>query len=366
MKPFAYFLCALCLLLILISPVLILSFYEKLPEPETYSGILSLWHISGWRTGGSSGAAFLQKHVARFEAQNPRVFIEQTNLTFEEATAAIADGQMPDIISYPYGTNLDLDFSPLPPIPDSVLNLNESAYPYMCGGYVILVNTDLLIEHGIDVYEGWGLRPEPLLEAAGLGLCFDSEAGYSALPALALHAYPPAQRPIISTFGEPEPPDAALALGNAWQTGLDVFCEGKTAVLIASHRQLFEAQQRYQQGEAPGFSAYAIGGYTDMVQMIGITMQQSKSKQKACEDFASMLLDSSAQNKLEALGVIPIISGLNIYTENECLRAVYTQICENASVGEPDALELLQSLAMDALGGSEKSLKKLRQLLRAA
>ena len=345
--------------------MLILSFYEKLPEPETYSGILSLWHITGWRTGGSSGTAFLQKHAARYEARNPHVFIDLTCLSAEEAAAAIAQGQIPDIISYPYGTTLDLPLAPLPPMPDNIVRFDQYAYPYMCGSYVILLNTDLLCEHGIDVYDGWGLRPEPLLEAAKLGLCFDAEEGCCALPALAMHAYPPAQRPIISTFGEPEPPDAALSLGDVWETGLEVFCEGKTAVLIASHRQLFEAQQRYQQGDVPAFAAYAIGGYTDMVQLIGIT-QSEKHKQKACEDFAVMLLEPNAQNKLEALGVIPAVGGLDVYAENDCLRAVYTQLSENPAIGKPENMQILKELAIEAFGGSEKSLEELRQLLRTS
>jgi hypothetical protein len=76
MKPFAYFLCALAILFVAISPWLILSYYEKLPEEPYFEGILHMWHISDWRTGGSSASAYLDNRIRQYEAQNPHVFIE--------------------------------------------------------------------------------------------------------------------------------------------------------------------------------------------------------------------------------------------------------------------------------------------------
>lgn len=359
MKPAAYFLCALALALIAISPFLILSFYEKPAEPEQYSGILTLWHISGWRTGGSSAAAFLEKRIVRYEAQNPRVFIELECLSGDEAAAAFADGLKPDIISYPYGFDVKPDLAQLPPAASLPFS-PRTAYPYLYGGYCIIINTDMLGERGVDVYEGWGIRPERLLEAAKLGVCFDSEDGCTSLPALAAHAYPPAGRPSISAFGEPEPPDAALSMAGAWEDGLDIFLRGEAAVLIASHRQLFEVQQKYERGEAPGFKAYAAGGYTDMIQMISVCADENEQKQEAAKRFASLLLENGAQRGLDALGVFPAVAGVDIYNDDETRKAMYTLLSENAMLGEPRDIESLISLATQAFSGNEKALKLLR------
>lgn len=364
MKPFAYFLCALALMLICVSPLLILSFYEKLPEPTHFSGILSLWHISDWRTGGSSAASFLEKRIAQYEAGNPHVFIELISMTTEEADAALAEGQLPDIISYPYGVAPAIKTSHLPPQPTYLEGLPDTAYPYMCGGYCVLINTDKLDESGIVIADGSGIRPEKLLEVAPLGVCFDTEKGYSALPAPAFHVYPPAPRPNISTLGEPEPPEAALGLSGTWQDGLELFCNDEAGVLIASHRQLFMATQSYEHGEAPAFMAFAISGYTDMVQMIGVREQDDKPRQAAGEEFASLLLIPGVQAKLEALGVFPVIGGVDIYSEDECRRRMYMMLSENPVLCVPGEIAGLDSLAQDALGGDEKALKKLRRLLR--
>ncbi len=364
MKPVAYFLCALALILICISPWLILSYYEKLPESPYFQGILSLWHISGWRTGGSSDAAFLQKRITQFEGQNPHVFIEIQTFTEEEALQALQSGEKPDIISYPYGNELPLEMAELPAVDTIFTDLPSNAYPYMCGGYCLLVNTEILTESGIELKSDWGIRPEALLEAAQLGVCFDAENGCTSLPALALHAYPEAERPQISTWGEPDPPDAALSLNATWEDGFDAFCSGDAGVLIASHRQLFESSEQYTQGEVPPFAAYAISPYTDMVQMIGVAQQREDAlRQKAAESFASFLLSNSAQKKLEALGVFPVKPGLSIYQQSDIHLSMYEQLSMGAALPEPDSINMLNELAKSAYGGDARALKELRRAL---
>ena len=363
MKPVAYFLCALALLLICLSPWLILSYYEKLPPKPYFQGILSLWHIPGWRTGGSSGAAFLQKRITQFEGQNPHVFIEIRTLTSEQAQKALENGESPDIVSYPYGAEPAIDFASLPPEATLFRGLPDTAYPYMCGGYCLLVNTDKLAEGGIDLPSGWGLRPEALLSAAETGVCFDAEPGYTALPALAIHAYPEAEKPQLSTWGAPEPPDAALCLEADWQDGFVSFCAGNKGVLIASHRQLFEASESFTQGDVPPFAAYAISPYTDMVQMVGITRNDDALRQTAAESFVTYLLSDSAQKKLEPLGVFPVKPNLEIYEQNDILKNMYEQLCTGAALPRSTDKESLEELAKAAYGGDARALGQLRRLL---
>jgi hypothetical protein len=364
MKPFAYFLCALAILLVVLSPRLILSYYEKLPEEPYFEGVLRMWHISGWRTGGSSAAAFLENRIRQFEANHPHVFIELSCLTSEKASAALKEGETPDLVSFPFGQAPALAFEPLPRHSFVLPADTQNAWPYMCGGYCILVSNDLLSENGVDTPQSWGIRPDALLDAAQLGVIFDAEEGYSALPALALHAYPKAEGPNISTWSEPEPPDAALALSPAAYTdGLNAFCKGEAAVLIASHRQLFEVSERYTQGEAPAFTAYAVGGYTDMAQMIAVTEQEDELRRSACESFAAYLLTPSSQIKLEALGVLPTVRNVDIYAENTVMQALYEQLCAAGTFAPPEQRQQLDALAMEMYGGSALAMQKLRALL---
>jgi len=363
MKPVAYFLCALALALIFFSPLLILSYYEKLPEPLHYSGILHLWHISDWRPGGLPSADFLKKCLTQYESQNPNIFIELSCLTKDQAAKAIMEGHSPDLISYPYGTVLALEFASLPHIDHYLPSFQGLAYPYMCGGYCILVNTDLMDENGIETGSGWGIRPDVLISAAKAGVCFDAEPGYSALPALALHTYPPSERPNINTFDEPNPPDAMTRMQPASREGLDLFCRHEAGVLIASHRQLYEAALSSERGEGPSFVAFAMSGYTDMVQLVSVIANEDTARQTAGQEFAAALLSAGVQKKLETFGVFPSIRGLDIYTDDTCRRAIYQLLCQNTVLASPFERAVLDELALEALGGKNAALQQLRQQL---
>ncbi|MDD5017739.1 MAG: hypothetical protein PHO15_06555 [Eubacteriales bacterium] len=364
-KPVTYFLCAVTLILMAVSPWLILSSYEEQPEVTPYKGILTLWHITDWRTGGSSGTAFLKMRIAEFESKNPYVFIEMQSMSISETKVAFLRGETPDIISYPISFEPGFSLSSLPSKDILFREIPDTAYPYMCGGYCILVNIDLLDEQGLYLSEGWGIRPDELLAAAQFGICFDSENGYSSLPAIALHEYPEAPGPNISTWGEPALPDAALGFAEVlYEDGLQAFIDGRCCVLIASQRQLFEIEQLYEQGEAPAFSAYAAGGYTDMIQLVSVAACDDEKKSAVLAAFAEYMVSDRVQAKLEPLGVFPVVSGLEIYADNECLSAMYRLLSENAALPAAGNRETLDALAKQSFAGDSSALKRLRQLLR--
>ena len=365
-KPYTYFLCALTIAIMVISPWLILSLYETPPETTVYSGIVQLWHVSTWRTGGSSGASFLRRCAAEFESRNPHVIVEIEVMSAEDVQQALLDGDMPDIISYPYGYEWTLPLATLPQKNLSVSLPGLTAYPYMCGGYCILVNTDMSDENGLYLDEDWGIRPDDLLDAAEYGVCFDAEDGYTALPTIALHTYPPDPEPNISTWSRPAMPDAALSLDPATtDDGLDMFCAGEMCVLIASHRQLFDARQRYMQGDAPAFSAYAVSGYTDMVQCISACATDDTEKQALSTAFAEYLVSDTAQARLQALGVLPVVGGLEIYEDDSCLSGMYTLLSDDPAIISPQDTAALAALAKDALRGDSSALRQLRLRLRS-
>lgn len=366
-KPVAYFLCVVSLALIAICPLILLTNSHIAAEAAPYKGILTLWHITGWRTGGSSFEAYLNKRIKAFEANYAYAFIELESLTIEEAVQALANGETPDMISYPLGQNPGVSLQNLPSADTIVPNTGEDAWPYTCGGYCMLVNTDMLTEQSADLPEsGWGLRPEALIAAAEYGAYFDAESGKSALPALALHTYPESDEPNMSTWGEPKPPDAMLSLKpGKLDEGLDAFLDGDTAVLIASQRQLFDAEQAYNQGDGPAFFAYGIGGYTDMVQMIGIATCDDEKKLSACSTFAQSLLSPSGQKKLEPMGTLPVVAGLEeLYAQDECRRTMYSLLCESIALPNLADAQALNILAAKALGGDAAALKELRARLR--
>ena len=364
-KPFTCFLFAVAIILVAISPWLIQSHYYEEPESVPYKGILTIWNITDWRTGGSSCMSFLKKRIEEFEDHNPYIFIDIIDITKSEAEQEIKNNEIPDMISYPLGFKVNFPLYELPQKKVSFPQISDYSYPYMCGGYCILINSDMLDQEGIFAPISWGISPEELISISKLGVCFDSENGYSSLPAIATHEFPYTVGPKISTWGESALPEAVLNLPIVSYTdGLDYFCSNKAGVLIASQRQLFEINQLNNDGKAPSFLSYAISGYTDMVQMVGVSYCEDEKKLEACSKFAEYLISDSVQSKLEALGTFPVIDGLDIYEDNSCLYSIY-ELHKNAKLGTAENRQILSELTIQAINGDEQALKKLRNILGA-
>jgi hypothetical protein len=363
-KPFTCFLCAVAVILIAAAPFVVQTCFEELPEIQGYKGVLTLWNITDWRTAGSSCASYLKKRVESFESRNAYIFIDIVNLSKEEAAESVINGEAPDIISYPLGFDSGLDVFSLPHVDTIFPKIKDTAYPYMCGAYCMAVNTDMLDEVGLFAPSGWGIRPDDLIEIAKLGVCFDSEKGYSSLPAVAVHEYPETEGPGLSTWEEPELPDAALSISVAdYSNGLNCFCSEKACIMIASQRQLFELTELNLDGSAPAFQPYAFSGYTDMVQLVSVASCENNKKLAACIEFAQYLLSEESQKKLEALGVFPVLPGLPVYSASDCFRDMYGLLSEHACLAPPEEREYIDSLSKEALGGNKSALQQLRNML---
>jgi hypothetical protein len=361
LKPFTYFLCAIAVMLALVSPLIIKSFLYVPPETDRYKGMLVLWNITDWRTGGSSCFSFLRKRTGEFEAKNASIFVDSIDMSVAEAEEAIGKGETPDILSYPLGFESTLEFSQLPYKETLFNNVSSKTYPFICGGYCMLVNTDMLDQKGLLTPDNWGVVPKELIEIAKNGIEFDSEQGYSSLPSIALYEFPDTKGPDISTCDETAQPEIVSNISiSAFNGGLKSFCEGKSCILIASQRQLFETRQMYQDNRAPSFKAFALSGYTDMFQMIGVVKSDDRKKTEACTDFAAYLLSAPVQKKVEALGVFPVIAGLDIYQSDECLYSVYALLCEGNYPSNPKNTNL-PALAEKALEGDADALSRLRR-----
>ena len=100
-------------------------------------------------------------------------------------------------------------------------------------------------------------------------------------------------------------------------------------MLIASHRQLSDAAKAYTDGDGPAFLAYALGGYTDMVQMVGVAATEDEKKLAACTAFARSLLSGSSQRALEEYGLLPAAADVTVYAQDECRRTMYGLLCEH-------------------------------------
>lgn len=144
-----------------------------------WEGVLTLWHLSGWRTATGSRSGQLERVASAFERANPGLYIDIEGITAGQYAARLAAGQRPDLITWPGGM---IDPSPLPlagvPLTQTLAGGLAASVPYgddgalavpwIWGGEVILINAAMAERRGAALPAGgedW--TAAELLELAG-------------------------------------------------------------------------------------------------------------------------------------------------------------------------------------------------------
>lgn len=68
-------------------------------RPE-FQGVLTIWQVSAWRTVKLSRETVLREAAARFEAENPGIYVEILEMDWEDYERALARGECPDLLSH--------------------------------------------------------------------------------------------------------------------------------------------------------------------------------------------------------------------------------------------------------------------------
>ncbi|MGI6168762.1 MAG: hypothetical protein ACOYI4_03465, partial [Christensenellales bacterium] len=215
-------------------------FYEWLEgDKPQWTGILELWHIVEWRTGGDSGVAYLNDRASAFESRTPGVFIETTGMTAQEAKQRLQSGERPDLVSFPTGYEPPMQMKTLtmpenvrPALAQSALVEGEvRALPYMYGGYMLIANRTLFLQMGMDLpLDGeW----DPVLLSETIGELADA-AGNDEQEIYGLvmqgETWTLPQNALLLYAGGRIVTDKARLLSG----GLDTFLSGQGALLVAS------------------------------------------------------------------------------------------------------------------------------------
>lgn len=81
-------------------------FPRKLPE---WQGIISIWHITSWRTSIGSHTYILKDTAKKFEKKNTGIYINIESVSLETYKKRLDAGIYPDILSYPAEMSVPLD-----------------------------------------------------------------------------------------------------------------------------------------------------------------------------------------------------------------------------------------------------------------
>jgi|GEM_PF-2314568 len=330
--------------------------YSNIEEEEHsgYQGIVKMWHVVDWRTGKGAGVTYLKKCATIFEKNNLYFFVEIEGMTMDEARSRMSQGEKPDIISYPNGffenslglERLDVDSSKILPSLRKAAKSGEGNYaaPYMCGGYMLFVNQDMLYRFGLDNFDETGI-PNYAFNACLKGLSFTEKRGRQEtavksigfdenclLPegGLIYHSQPKywdedAEDPymIIPEDMDETPPAKGLYEKAEVGGGYEDFIKEKTAMLVGSQETYMRLKRLSDQGKGPDYMVAALSGYTDMVQYLSVFQTDDKKKGRTLSKFIEFLQGEKCQRRLEELYVFPVIKLDDMYAEDYLYKSVF-------------------------------------------
>ena len=327
-------------------------------EKETFTGIITVWHVVGFKPYSGSMGSALSAIAGEVERKHHGVFFDVTAMDEAEYTERIMRGETPDVISFPLGLCYPEQLSALQAV--SVEGLSEErcsvgewegqvyALPYAMSAHVLLVNTALFHACGVVLPDGEKDAGWIMEAAQAFGAALTS-GKRKPLPALAGN---------FVYF-------AALGLEDE-VASYDQFKAGKAALAIADLRAVAELDGLQTAGKGLAYEAAILPGSTSLVQMIGFFSGISEEKRPYAAELIEHVFSEKSKKRLTQLGLISTTDPLP-ETENT-LIADATKHLSNAVIPRAFLLQryrdALEESARRALAGDADAKKDLEARLK--
>lgn len=264
---------------------------------ESYQGIISLWHIAGFKAYRGSMGAWLEKAAAALEKKHRGVYFEVESITLSDYMARRERGEKADFYSFPLGWEYIEELQPIDmTMPEMRGNMADSCryrgstygIPYAASGYVLAVNSRIMQEKGLDMdmLSGMIRSGEAKMFGNGIIAC------------------------IYGAKGEP---------GEA-----EDFSNEKSLAAFIDARAAGEMERKVQSGKGFPFETFPCTNYTDLVQYLGIGSGAEEEKRDYIMEFMQYVLSEDKQQNLMELGLIPAIATkAQLESETHAVSAIY-------------------------------------------
>ena len=324
-----------------------LTLQQNKENKEEYQGIITVWHIVGFKPYRGSLGNWVSNTAKQLEKKHSGVYLEVDSITMEEYESRIARGERPDVYSYPLGSvyaeqlcELNIDFPAMRGNLAGIGQYDGRMYgvPYGASGYLIVHNQQLMQERGADT------------ESISL-LLSTGEANT---------AGDPVQACIWGINGEVRP--------------VEDFLQKKAVSAFMDARAAGDLFYKVQNGKGFPFETVSCSNYSELVQLIGINVETESAKLSYIYEFMDMCLSADNQQKLMDIGIMPAIAEIEREkVDDEAIEQLFNQL-EN--IAAPNSFlyqtyrEQLQISAIEAMRGSEAAKKdldlRLTELVRGA
>ncbi len=264
---------------------------------EGYQGIISLWHIAGFKPYRGSVGAWLERSAAALEKKHRGVYFEVESMTLPDYEARRERGERADLYSFPLGWEYIEELEPIDmAAPEMRGNMADScryrgsAYgiPYAASGYVLAVNSRIMQEKGLDADM---LRD--MIRSGGAKASGDEV--------------------IACIYG---------AKGELMDA--EDFSKEKSWAAFIDARAAGDMERKLQSGKGFPLEALFCTNYTDLVQYLGMGIGAEEEKRGYILEFMQYALSEEKQQSLTELGLIPATAAeKQLESEAPAVRAIY-------------------------------------------
>lgn len=289
-------------------------------DTEPYTGIITMWHVVGFKTYQGSMSLWLDQWIKQLEDRHHGVYIKLKAMSVEEAQESIARGEKADIYSFPLGWTYSERLSPIEhkSLPEFKGNLSAAgcegeylfAVPYALSGYMLVINQNIAREGGLTEL------PEDTISAEWLNMAAEKltfERGRKKKLTAGLTG-----NPVIAAYmsAETEVHD------------YEQFKAGNGGLAIADARAVGDLRRSLEYAGGFAFDAYPLTNFTDQMQLIGVDKNILNVKYGYAMELIELLTQAKAQQTLPELGACPVVDVPEPKHINDLTELLYFELKE--------------------------------------
>lgn len=256
-----------------------------------YYGVITLWQVDCFEGGTGSRTNWLRSVCTGFERRHTGVYVNVESISPAMAEAMIAEGKVPDMLSFSGGMEVppDLLADITPPVsllrPDLAPALTEKAVPWCMGVYVMIGQAR----------EQWGRDGKTVQMKKSTKTVYSvgvaEKPGFASLKAL----------DAVTDFSDP----LAWCFGSASAVFEAYNYAGKVNSMLGTQRDLYrmkaaESREKLRDG------AVTLLPFTDLIQYVSVLKTANEKKARMEEALIAYLLSADVQSRLGSVGLLPV------------------------------------------------------------
>ena len=244
------------------------------PKKESFSGVITCWHIVRFKPYSGSMGSWLEKYAKRMEKRHFGVYFEVESITEAEAERRRAAGLFPDVISFPKGA----------------------------------VNSDELLEMQSEI----------------------SDMQMQQIGARALAA----SCELLLIYPDKTDETGEELIESAKNHSFEEFRSGKAPCCISDVRGAGDMQRLADAGKADAFDVQPFSNETELVQFVGVSCGIEAEKLPYALEYIELITGDAAQTELASIGLMPMNAQAQSVYEQSFLTEAYRMIAESGGAAE--------------------------------